>query len=406
MKILAFLFCLLGNLVSFAQEPPTYFPKKLAENPNQRSAEEWCSFAMELYAQDQFAEAIHYFDQAIAQKPDYKMAYFYRASCKEDLGDKSAALTDYQICMHLDPLFVEALFSKALLHYKMQDFQSAEQGFSKLLRLPRRETQTVYYQNVSYGNEKVIGGIFTLQSRNAEIYNYRSLARMKLKDLGGALADIDSAILLNPHNPNYYINRGLVKVRQDKKESAIADYEQALRLSPENPLALYNLQVIQGKSDTNKLISFEDKFPPFYIKRANEALKNKLFSQAIADYDTAMILGDESPSTFYNRGYAKEKTGNLQGAIKDYTSAIHLKQDFTNAYIQRGNVYFKQKKFEKALQDYTHVLLWEKSNANVFYNRGLVHHYLKNKEAACEDLKKAQDLGMSEAQKAIASICK
>jgi tetratricopeptide (TPR) repeat protein len=405
MRIVACLFCFSVNIVLLAQEKP-YFPDKLAENPSRRSAEEWCNFAMELYAQDRFAEAIRYFDQAVAVKPDYKMAYFYRASCKEDLGDRSAALTDYLICMHLDPLFVEALFSKALLHYKMQDFQNAEQDLTKLLRLPRRETQTVYYQNVGYGKEKVVGGIFTLQSRHAEIYNYRSLARMKLQDLAGALADIDSAILLNSHNPNYYINRGLIKVRRGEKENAIADYEQALKLSPENALALYNLQIVQGKADTQGLISFEDKFPPFYIKRANEALKSKLFSQAIADYDTAIILGDDSHSTFYNRGYAKEKVGNLQEAIKDYTTAIRLKQDFTNAYIQRGNVYFKQKKFEKALQDYTQVLLWERTNANVFYNRGLAYHYLKNTQAACEDLKKAKNLGMEEAQKVITSICK
>jgi tetratricopeptide (TPR) repeat protein len=408
MKILSYLIAsILAFSSAFAQENE-YFPKKLADNPKNRSAEEWLNFAMELYAQEQFTEAIHYFNQSIQIKADDKMAYYYRASCKEDMKDYQAALVDYQICIHLDPRFLDALFSRGLLFYKLKNYTEAERDFTQLLKLPRKETQTVYYQNVSYGNERVTGGIFTLQSHNAEIYNYRGLARMKEQKLDGALHDFDSAILLSPSNPNYYINRGLLQMRQANKQEAIKDYEKALSIYPEHPLALYNLKIIKNQSDNqeDKMISFEDKFPPFYIKRANQAFNQKLFAKAIADYDTAIILGNEQASTFYNRGLAKEKTENWQGALKDYTKSIALQEDFVKAYIQRGNLYFKQKKYEKALQDYTKSILLDDTNANTFYNRGLTYKYLNNKMLACQDLHKAQKMGMRQAGKVIEVICK
>ncbi len=390
----------------FAQEN-TYFPQKLAEKPSKRTAEEWCNFAMELYAKDQLLEAIRYFDEAIRLKADYKMAYYYRAACKEDMKDDKNALTDYQICMHLDPLFTEALFSKALLNYKIGNYENAKGDFTKLISLPKKETQTIYYQNVSYGNEKVIGGIFTLQGRSAEMYNYRGLARMKIQDLLGAMADFDSAIFINNFNANYYINRGLTKVRQGDKVAAIADYQKALEVSPDNALALYNLKIIEGKTTSYRdLISFEDKFPPFYIKQGNENLAENNFKVAIVNYDTAIILGSENYSVFFNRAFAKEKIGDLQGAIKDYSKTISLKDDFLKAYSSRGNVFFKLKKYEKALADYDLAILFDDTNSAAFYNRALTHHYLKNKTQACQDLEKALNLGMKEAEKALKTICK
>lgn len=399
--------CLLLGHFTFAQEKMPYFPQERAENPTKRTPEEWCNFAMELYAKDQFAQAIRYFDEAVRLKPDYKMAYYYRAACKEDIKNEKSALTDYQICMHLDPNFVEALFSKALLHYKLGSFVEATQDFTRLLSLPKKETQTVYYQNVSYGGERVTGGIITLQSKNSEIYNYRGLAQMKSNLLESALADFDSAIFINSYNANYYINRGLAKLKQGNKDEAIADYEKALALSPSHPLALHNLSIINGKSNSYKnIMSFEDKFPPFYVKQGNEKLEDRQFRESIAYYDTAILLGNEEHSTFFNRGFAKEKTGDWQGAIKDFSKAIAQKNDFVKAYSSRGNIYFKLKNYEKALADYTKAILLDGGNPNLFYNRGLTHHYLKNSIEACQDLKKAKALGMDKIEKTIRVICK
>jgi tetratricopeptide (TPR) repeat protein len=394
----------LPKMLLWAQETP-YFPEKLAENPSKRTAEEWCNFAMELYAQDQFAEAIRYFDEAVRIKPDHKMAYYYRAACKEDLKDEKSALADYQICMHLDAQFTEALFSKALLNYKIGNYENATQDFTRLLSLPKKETQTIYYQNISYGSERVTGGVFTLQSKNSEIYNYRGLARMKAARLDEALTDFDSAIFINPHNPNYYINRGLTKLKKQDKAGAITDYHSALKVSPDHPLALYNLNLIKGKSQSfSNLISFDDKFPPFYIKQGNENLEDNKFAQAIASYDTAIILGNEEHTTFFNRGFSKEKIGDLQGAIIDYSKTIALKADFAKAYTQRGNAYFKLKKYQKALREYEIAALMDGRNPTIFYNRGLTHYYLKNNAQARDDLKKAHGLGMKEAEKALKLI--
>ena len=55
---------------------------------------------------------------------------------------------------------------------------------------------------------------------------------------------------------------------------------------------------------------------------------------------------------------------------------------------------------------YTLALYHRDDFREAYYQRGLTFHQLDKDVAACEDLKKALDLGLEMAEKAIQKICK
>ena len=63
-------------------------------------------------------------------------------------------------------------------------------------------------------------------------YSSRASVRSKLKDFENAIADLDTAIQINPSFANSYITRGLLKVYI--KEDGCEDFSKALELNHRN----------------------------------------------------------------------------------------------------------------------------------------------------------------------------
>lgn len=75
---------------------------------------------------------------------------------------------------------------------------------------------------------------------NAAIYNDRGVARWLLRDLKGALEDLDQAITLDPRYALAYTNQGAVRFAQGDLKGALADYDQAIALDPKFAFAYVN----------------------------------------------------------------------------------------------------------------------------------------------------------------------
>jgi tetratricopeptide (TPR) repeat protein len=64
-------------------------------------------------------------------------------------------------------------------------------------------------------------------------YNNRGLARVKTKDLDGAVNDFTKAVELEPGNAKVFFNRGIAHARKGEFEKAIQDFQQAANLDAE-----------------------------------------------------------------------------------------------------------------------------------------------------------------------------
>ena len=68
---------------------------------------------------------------------------------------------------------------------------------------------------------------------DAKAYTNRGVAKLKLGDYRGAIADFDRAIELNPDAAAACYGRGGAKSKLGDYEGAIADYSRAIEIKPD-----------------------------------------------------------------------------------------------------------------------------------------------------------------------------
>ncbi|MDJ0625668.1 MAG: tetratricopeptide repeat protein [Candidatus Caenarcaniphilales bacterium] len=161
--------------------------------------------------------------------------------------------------------------------------------------------------------------------QNAEEFFKSGIAKYKLKDFTGAIADFDKAIDLSPSHGEAYLYRGKCKKQLNDPKSAMADFEKSLELNPNS--ANYYLQSGLSKS------------------------KNKNFQGAIQDYTKAISFNKDTFQAYVKRGDAKLNLGKYLEAIKDYNEAISVKPHSPDAYRRRAYAKFKLKKFHESMLD-------------------------------------------------------
>ena len=64
-------------------------------------------------------------------------------------------------------------------------------------------------------------------------FYYREQAKFRMNDFPGALADIQSAIRLNPGDPTYPAEEASVYIRMENYDQALRSLENALRIAPD-----------------------------------------------------------------------------------------------------------------------------------------------------------------------------
>jgi tetratricopeptide (TPR) repeat protein len=367
------------------------------------------------YNDGKYKEAIALLDACLKINAGYMDAYSLRGAVKELMHDLDGALTDYSIYLEKFPDHREILMNRAVLRYKLNFLDQAKDDFRHLLRLPTNgETNSVFYrQSMPMDGKSPMMTMSDQGHHTSYLYNYLGLTESKLKNYGQAKIYFDSAILLNTREPDYFVNRGLVR-ESTNDSTASEDYEQALKLNPDHTLARHNLTAL--KSRKLQSMSPEDRLSQTieadstmlypYLERAQQRYESKYFAGAAEDYTMALEIDPGNVEIWLGRGLAREKLKDFKGAFSDYTKAIDLKENYAKAWLNRGNVLMKLERYADAVEDYTVALTYYPDYAMAFYNRAMTKAKLKKEEEACNDLKRAEELGMKVEGKVKSKICK
>jgi tetratricopeptide (TPR) repeat protein len=123
-----------------------------------------------------------------------------------------------------------------------------------------------------------------------------------------------------------YFKRAYVKYEGGDLGGAIADYDEAIRLNP--------------------------RFAMAYNNRGNMRYKKGDVAGAVGDYDQAIGLNPHQAQAYSNRGSGRATLGDLGGAIADFGEAIRLNPQEATVYSNRAEVYFASKQYERALADF------------------------------------------------------
>jgi tetratricopeptide (TPR) repeat protein len=198
-------------------------------------------------------------------------------------------------------------------------------------------------------------------------YNNRGIARGKMGDFEGALADCVEAIRLNPDFAEAYSNRGVARKAKGDFGGALADYAEAIRLKPD--------------------------FADAYYGRGTARVGQGDLDGALADYTEALRLEPGYADAYSNRGFVRRAQGDLDGALADYAEAIRLKPNFAEVYNCRGIVRDTQGDLDGALGDYAEAIRLNPEYVNAYYNRGLLFRKMKQNAPAIADFQRYLTLG-------------
>lgn len=215
--------------------------------------------------------------------------------------------------------------------------------------------------------------------REAMIAHRRGQQHMNRRDYTEARPFYDLAIKYDPGEAQYYSDRGSLRLRVGDVKGAIADLSSAIRLEPENPKLRYRRSVLYGRREEHRL--------------------------AIDDLEHAIKLRPSRSDYYLERGKNYYGAGKGDLALADFEEAIRLDPSNGECYYGRGKTYLWSKQdARQAILDFTKAIKRSRGTAKYYRGRGLARKKLGHIEAARNDLKRASDLGDSEARKALTTL--
>ncbi len=209
------------------------------------------------------------------------------------------------------------------------------------------------------------------------------MARLALKNLPGALEDVERAIRFNLKYAAAYQLRGMVRRKQGYIQDAIANFKKAAtlyleqqdkencrlcleqikqlqpqKLSTVQPSHSVNAPILSTKeyftqllekaekgdiqealADLNWVLQADPQDAQAYCCRGVVRCKMGNYREAIADFNQALRLNFQDAIVYRNRGKARSVLGDHTGAIADLNQALQLQPEDALVYIARGNAY-------------------------------------------------------------------
>ena len=326
-----------------------------------------------LYFED-YVLAIQYFNQAIKAKPFLAEPYFYRSVAKISLEDYSGAEQDAGMAIERNPFIVDAyqvrgvsrqnlgnyagavedynaglelmpedknlLFNRALCETALHNYDEAQSSFDRLLQLDRRHDRAyIGLAQMNLARKDTVTALdnlnhgIALSKNNASAYVMRAEINTRYRhDFESALADMDSAILLEPRYAGYFINRAYMKYNLDDYFGAMADYDYAIGLDPSSQEAHFNRGLLRAEvGDNNKAISdfnFVLKSNPSnFMALYNRALlhmRTRQYREAVNDFTAILKKYPEFEAGYMARGEAKRRMGDNKGSEADMERAMAI----------------------------------------------------------------------------------
>jgi tetratricopeptide (TPR) repeat protein len=198
-----------------------------------------------------------------------------------------------------------------------------------------------------------------IQADPKNINTYIELARMQVlyDDYADAIENIGNAILLNDKNSMAHAVKGWALGRNSDYQLGLAELDTALTIDPGNALAYAYLaevlaqQQSDGKGDLNT------------IDKATEASRK------------ALDLGPDLMESHRARGLVLEVTGNYSEAITEFEKAVEMNSNLADLHLALGRNYKANDVYDKAVDQFARAIALKPDDPEPYVETALT--YLK-----------------------------
>jgi tetratricopeptide (TPR) repeat protein len=212
----------------------------------------------------------------------------------------------------------------------------------------------------------------------------------------GALADLDTAIAMDPAYPDYYLDRGNLLFQMGQPDAALADYLAAITLSPPLPEGYYNraqLLLATGdlegaKADLDHVLELDPGYLDAYINRAGLLVQFGLDEQARADVEAGLSLAPGNSHLSCVLGQLETAAGRFEQARTAFDVALAGAPGLVPAWANRASLRYETGDLTGAVADLTRALELEEK-AELYFNRSIALRDLGRPAEALDDLRRA-----------------
>lgn len=259
---------------------------------------------MAAFYSGQLELAVQDFSQAIAVDPKCFQAYFMRGSCSQRQRDYGPALLDFFWCLELDPSAPRVFFNIGLCYCRLGQPAKGVEFFTRSIMVLPDDPSAYNNRGAAFRDlndpAKAVADFsvaIKLDPSYPNAWANRGLCYYQLKDFPKALADYTQSITLEPSEQRYHL-RALVHAEMHQPDEAVADLSSALTLNPRDALSWY----VRGN-----------------IHRGLNSI-----DKALEDYAKAVSLPwANRSSAFFRRGLLhKDITKNYTKAYEDFLCAL------------------------------------------------------------------------------------
>jgi len=298
------------------------------------------------------AQAIEFFNRALAASPQFISALFNRAVVLEQSGRAQDALSAYRACLMVSPDHSEAAMNLGALLHDQADFIAAKAVFQKLLTLqpgnPRVHCnlgQCLFSANDRDGAYTHLTTALMLDSRSTPALLTLSNLYADLLQFDDAIRTIKQAIVIEPDNPEFQSVLGNSLLRAGQNDAAIESQRRACALAPQNPKFLNNLGAA-------------------FLERGQPEEARKALSEAVK-YDPLYT------DAHFNLAHALDECGQPDPAIDALEAALALRPGHAEAYKALSVLYAGMGLGAVAHLCLEHAKHLEPTNPRIIYADGL-----------------------------------
>jgi tetratricopeptide (TPR) repeat protein len=249
-------------------------------------------------------------------------------------------------------------------------------------------------------------------------YWYELGGRRTKVALSGAIPDPD----MKPRLAHQHFERGNDYQKSNQHENAIVEYDSAIKLDAMSADAFFNRAGSYGEcnkydaaiKDYTTYIAMKPADPEGYFGRGLAHGRAGENDRAVTDFSRAIQLNPKHAKAYLDRGviYARDTVGEFTRAISDYKMAMQLdpsmniegEKRLSVAIHNRGAKLFRRKDYPQAINDFTEAIKLDPRSAKSLYVRGLAWQKIGRRKEAIEDLRKADEMGVKEAKRALLSL--
>jgi tetratricopeptide (TPR) repeat protein len=335
-------------------------------------------------SQGDYEAAIAALTALLAIAPDDVAALGSRAEMQHKARHFDAALRDAAAALKIQPGLVDAYLLRAnILRAQGKRDEALAQAAAVEAAAPDQAYAHVVAAAIYQAYKEEAEAVKAYDRAIAikpEAYIYINRARSHPKaDVAARLADLDSALKLEPDSVEALMAKGKVQAESGAFAAAIASYDTALKKAPDSPVVLVSRGIAYAQAG-DEARSAED----FAAARAKmtgaEAFNTACWSKAtagialesaLADCDAGLSVAPDSSAVRDSRAFVLLRLGRLDEAITEYGRVLAKAPHMADSLYGRALAWARKGEGAKAKADAAAALEADPVVADRFADYGL-----------------------------------